>query len=315
MTPTGQPAATPDRSQKIADLCDSWVSAATAGGGLQLGGSTEQYRLRNNGLQPHDFRYPELRAACVGLAKVLLHPGLNTIIDFDHQSLWAWCAEILVGPKGTLFNAGERELHRLMGLACRASLAGVSRPDRQGFEESRARYQMMEPNARELVTHSHEVLAYLAFPVLEGTLRRMGKGYVDYSGNVLAPFQGRTRSYQVGERCSSLGDLLQMLYSLIAGPELKKDLDDFRQHIARLAPGVDAFDTIFQWRNSSLHGSTTHPTIGGTIFTMALLIGLDHVKGDYDAIRGAALQHVAWEMQTAGASGFRSPWSYYPPWI
>ncbi len=135
MTPTGQPTAS-DRSKQIADLCDSWLAAATAAGGLQLGGSTEGFRLRNNGLQPHDFSYAELRAACIGLAKVLLHPGLNTVIDSDHQALWAWCTEILVGPEGKLFDANERELQTLMGLACRSSLAGVSPPGVRGFELS-----------------------------------------------------------------------------------------------------------------------------------------------------------------------------------
>src|SRR2546423_576612 len=114
-----------------------------------------------------------LCAGCSGVAKVRLPPVLTTVIDWAHPALWAWCTEILVGPEGKLFDANERELQTLTGLACRSSLAGVSPPGVRGFELSKRRYELMEPNARELVTHSHDVLAYLAFPVLEGTLKKV----------------------------------------------------------------------------------------------------------------------------------------------
>jgi len=308
-------AASQDRSQLITDLCDSWVGAATGGGGLQLGADTEKFRLRNNGIQAHDLDYAELRATCIGLTKVLLHPGLNTVIDWDHQALWAWCAEVLAGSRAQFFSANERELKDLLGIACRAALAGVSKPGPGGFEEARRRSEMMEPNAQQLVMRAHQVLVYLAFPLLEGILRKVGRNYVDYDGRVLAPFQGRTRQYKVGDRCNSLADLLGLLYSAVASADLKRALTEFRQHLSRLVAGTDPFDTIFEWRNSSLHGSTSLPTIGGTIFTMALLIALDQVEATYQALRSDTLQQVRWELQTGGITHHRSPWSYYPPWV
>jgi hypothetical protein len=127
-----------DRSQEIERLCDAWVAAATpASGGLQIGEGAERYRLLANGIAFHDLTYAELRAACLGLARVLLRPGLNTVIDFDHMLFWAWSAEIFAGSAATYFDDAERESKELFGLACRAALAGTYRPDDQGWKENR----------------------------------------------------------------------------------------------------------------------------------------------------------------------------------
>jgi hypothetical protein len=309
---TGKP---PDRAQLISDLCDSWVAATTGAGGIQIGTASETFRLRNNGLEPHDFTYSEVRAACIGLTRVLLLPGLNTIIDFDHQLLWAWCAEVLIGSHGQFFDANEREVKSLLGLACRASLAGVARPDKSGFEERRRQHELMEPNARELVNHAHEVLSYLSFPLLEGVLRKVAKTYITYDGVVLVPFQGKNRKYEANDRCSNLGDLLRLLEAQIAGPDLRQAVDDLKKHLQLLDPGKDAFDIIFDWRNSSLHGEARLPTIGGTVLSMTLVIALDQIQSNYDALRTEAMKQIAWEVQTASFTVHRSPWAYYPPWI
>lgn len=304
-----------DRTKLISDLCDSWVAAATGAGGIQIGGQSEKFRLRVNGLAPHDFTYPELRAAALGLTRVLLLPGLNTVIDFDHQALWAWCAELLVGSRGTFFSASEHELKGLMGLACRASLAGAARPGRYGFEESRKQYEAMEPNARELVTHSHEVLAYLAFPLLEGVLRKVANQYVTYDGKVLQAFAGKNVQYPAGKRCSNLGDLLRLVESQIAAADLQQALADIQAHLTVLSPQQDPYDLIFEWRNSSLHGSARLPTIGGTVLFIAFVVALDNIKGDYDTLRLDAIKRIGWEVQTTSLTRQRSPWSYYPPWL
>lgn len=308
----GNPA---DRAQLISDLCDSWVAATTGAGAIQIGMASEQFRLRNNGLEPHDFTYAEVRAACIGLTRVLLLPGFNTIIDFDHRLLWAWCTEVLVGSHGQFFDASERDVRSLLGLACRASLAGVTRPDRSGFEESKRQYESMEPNARELVTHAHEVLSYLSFPLLEGVLRKVARTFITYDGVVLVPFQGKNRKYDANDRCNNLGDLLRLLEAQIAGPDLRQALDDLKKHLQLLVPGKDAFDIVYDWRNSSLHGEARLTTIGGTVLSMTLIIALDQIQPNYDALRADVMKQIAWELQTAPLTGHRSPWAYYPPWI
>ncbi len=305
----------PDRAQLISDLCDSWVAATTGGGAIQIGAASEKFRLRNNGLEPHDFTYAEVRAACIGLTRVLLLPGLNTIIDLDHRLLWSWCAEVLVGSHGQFFDANEHELKALLGLACRASLAGVTRPDMSGFEESKRQYELMEPNARELVTHAHEVLSYLSFPLLEGVLRKVAKTHITYDGVVLLPFQGKNRKYEAKDRCSNLGDLLRLLEGQVASPGLQQALADVKKHLQLLDPAKDAFDIVFDWRNSSLHGEVRLPTIGGTVLSMTLVIALDQIQSNYGALRAQVMKQIAWELQTASLTGHRSPWAYYPPWM
>lgn len=299
----------------ISDLCDSWVAAATGAGTIQIGTASEQFRLRSNGLEPHDFTYSEVRAACIGLTRLLLLPGLNTIIDFDHQLLWAWCAEVLVGSHGQFFDANEHDLKSLLGLACRASLAGVQSPDGSSFQKSRQQYELMEPNARELMTHAHEVLSYLSFPLLEGVLRKVGKSYITYDGVVLVPFQVKNRKYEANERCNNLGDLLRLLEAQIASPDLRQALDDLKKHLQRLDPSKDAFDIVYDWRNSSLHGEARLPTIGGTVLSMTLVIALDQIQSTYNALRTEVTKQIAWELQTASLTGHRSPWAYYPPWF
>jgi hypothetical protein len=313
---------TSDRTHEIEDLCDSWLATAmpSEGGGLTIGVATEQFRLRNNGIQFHELRYSELRAACLGLTKVLLHPGLNTVVDLDHKLFWSWCGELFAGSKSSYFGDDEREIKELFGLACRASLAGVYRPDKRGWEEQRDRTAAMEPNARELMHRGHTVLVYLALPLLEAMLKKACHAYVRYDGSVGAQFsvpRGKDRhQYDVGGRISSVRDLLWLLHEEVADLDLVDALDSQRSQIARLEPEKDPFDVLFRWRNSSLHGETSLPTIGGTVFNTAILVALDAVATDYESLRDRVVDQVRWEAQTVqlSASGYRSPWSYYPPY-
>jgi len=308
-----------DRSKEILDLCHSWVSASTAADGtIQISGSSEEFRLRNNGVEFHTLSYNELRAACIGLSRVLLRPGLNTVIDFDHMLFWSWCGEIFASTAASYFGVDEREPQQLFGLACRAALAETYRPDHRGWEENRDRLMAMEPNSRELVTNAHVVLVYLAFPLLEAILRKTCSAYVTPNGSVVTSFDkghGGRGSYSIGDRCSNFGHLLWLLYDRVAGPELVDGLDQQRAGLRALESNTDPFGLLFGWRNSSLHGQTALPTIGGTVYNTAILIALDAVRADYDALREKIVERVRWQAATDQlTSGYRSPWSYYPPW-
>jgi hypothetical protein len=309
-----------DRSQEILELCDSWVKAATPeGGGLQISAAMDNFRLRNNGVVFHELTHAELRAAIFGLTRVLLHPGRNTVIDFDHYLAWSWCAEVFVGTRANYFATDEREPKQLFGLACRAALATTYRPDQEGFEKNRERLRTMEPNTRELVLGSHTLLAYLTFPLLEAILRKTCAAYVTADGKVATAFdvndgRGGRRSYAVGARISNLGHLLWLLYETVADVELVADLDRQRAALTAIEAGVDPFDLLFDWRNSSLHGETTLPTIGGTVLNTAILIALGAVRDDYESLRDTIIEHLKWQLSTQQLSGFRPSWSYYPPW-
>jgi hypothetical protein len=246
---------------------------------------------------------------------VLLRPGLNTIIDHDHELFWSWCGELFAGTKATYFMDSEREVKELFGLACRTALAGISAPGRAGWEEQRDRITQMEPNLRDLVTRKHVVLVYLTLPLLEAILRKTCSQFVAFDGEVRSAFHPRSRSdpYRVGQRCSSMRDLLWLIYDDVAGAEVREGLDFVRRHLSELEPGKDPFDVLFRWRNSSLHGETSLPTVGGTVFNFAILVALDAIAAEYEALRDQIMEQVRWEAQTA-SSDFRSPWSYYPPY-
>ena len=306
----------------IRSLCAAWKEAAIRDGGIAIGGESEQYRLHANGVRFHDLSYQELREAAVGLCDILLLPGLNTIIDRDHELLWSWCGEVLLGRDAPLASTADSEIRELATTTLRASLANVRPPAREAYERARTASDLMEHNAREFLMRAHVVLAYLAFPLLEATARRACSDFVDLRGKVLASFpRASGQQYKVGTTCSSVADLLRLLAST-ASPSLQKDLADICIHIAELdlntspvPTASDGYDIVYRWRNSSLHGEMSLTTIGGTVLTLALLVALDAVRDDYEIHRQAALSRAQRELSAGQTIGrWRpSPYSFYPP--
>jgi hypothetical protein len=296
-----------------------WKVAVTSGGGISLGGSSEQYRLHQNGVRFHDLSFEELRDALVGLTTNLLLPGMNTVIDQDHVLLWSWCGEILLGAKGPLLTQAEPEVSRLAATTLRAALANTRPPTKEAFERSRAASELMEHNERQFLAHAHDALAYLAFPLLEAVTRRACAQYVDLTGKVLIPFpRSSGKTYAVNSRCSSVGDLLQLMLSTVASDGLRADLEELLDHVHALQPETDSGQAvIFVWRNSSLHGEASLPTIGGTVLTLALRIAVDELRDIYPRRKEEAMRRIEWELQTArvGTAWSPSPWNYYPPFL
>src|SRR5215217_116395 len=95
---SSQPMPQPTAAE-IEKLCDDWCTASiTPAGGMAIGANTEKFRLLANGVNFHELSHEQLCAALIGLSKVLLRPGLNTIVHQDHSALWAWCGELLLNP-------------------------------------------------------------------------------------------------------------------------------------------------------------------------------------------------------------------------
>jgi hypothetical protein len=212
-----------------------------------------------------------------------------------------------------------KDLRHLFGLVCRASLA-TSRPLFMDDWEQQRNFSLLlmkhaDHNAQELITHSHEVMGYLTFPLLEAVAKNACGVHLTLDGVVKKPFPRFDGSgnpvgqYGVGARCSSLRDLLWLLMTQIAGPELRAGLLSMRKQIDLLNSGTDSFDLLYRWRNSSLHGHKRWPTIGGTVFGLALLIALDDIRQGHDALKNRVMQRV----RPRAASGMWSQVSYYPP--
>jgi hypothetical protein len=293
-------------SQEIKRLTALWRQAAVSTHGLSIGGQSDKYRLLRNHIGFHELDYDELRTACVELVKLLLLPGANTVIDQDHLWLWAWYAELLLGPEGPLSSRIEPEIHQLARINVGAALVHANPPTRETFDQMREANRLLNDRAKDFMAHSHLALSYLSFPLLEAIARRACPSYVDLNGVVRQSFAraGNSSFYQVGKRCSNLGDVLRLLRDQVADRYLRSDLIELLDHVAGITGSNDGCSAIFIWRNSSLHGETTHQTIGGTIFTLALMISLDGAKGDYATLRAAAIERAK--------HGFPSPFRYFP---
>lgn len=306
----------------ITTLCDEWCNAsATPSGGMSIGANTERFRLLANGVIFHDLNHEAMCAALIGLSKVLLRPGLNTVIDKDHFALWSWSGELLLGARSQLFPSGQREIKSLYEVALHAALAGCRKPDASVKEwQEHSRMQDQQPHhAKQFLMQATLALAYLAFPLLEAVLKRACATFVAFDGKILTPFtvqnkQGNSRNYdpQGGRdrQCSSLRDLLFLHYTTVADPNLKALLDRFRDHITLLDSTLDPFDLLYSWRNQSLHGSTNFQTIGGTVLNLSLLISLFEIRDNFEQHRAIVVEHCRWESEL----NHKSPWSFYPPY-
>ncbi len=302
---------------QIEKLCDDWCAATqAAGGGMAIGRDTEKYRLLANGVVFHELNFEPLCAAITGTTKVLLRPGLNTVVDHDHFALWAWCAELLLSPGSQVFSQDQFEIKSLFETAVHAALANCRRPPANREErKTQSKLIDLQPHhAKYFVQNAHLALAYLSFPLLEAMTKRACSAFVDLSGSVRSKFsiprkKGGVRSYDLGEQCSSLRDLLHLHFSIVAAPQLRSLIDKLRIHLSELDRAQDPFDLVYGWRNDSLHGSASFQTIGGTLLSWSFLISLAELEPSFAMHRQTVLEHCRREAQ----SGYRSPWSFYPP--
>jgi hypothetical protein len=171
---------------------------------------------------------------------------------------------------------------------------------------------------REFGHNAHLALAYISLPLLERVAKLQCSDYVDLSGKVLKPFSiqrpGKSaRRYVVGQSCSSLRDLLNLLHLTVARPSLAADLRSYESHLKTFGNTQAPFDVLYGWRNTLLHGGANYPTIGGTVFNLAVLLLLDRRSADFEVLRDDAWKKVQWELQTSGIANHRPGWSYYPP--
>lgn len=310
-------------ADEIKALCDAWYQAAKKPkGGFAIGGETEKYRLLHNGIQFHELDFEQLVAAISGLTKVLLLPGLNTIVVDDHFHLWSWCSEIILSEEANFLNNNEHEIRDLFETCARASLVRCRKPpsSREELHKQTEIEQQLPHHARYFLQKSSLSLAYLSFPLLESISKKICHSYVGMDGRVIAPFNvpnktGSARKYDPGGRwnqkqCSSLRDLLFLVYNTLSDSNLRTSLTEFRDHISTLDNSEDPFDIVYKWRNQSLHGTTNFQTIGGTLLNLTLLISVHQIAKQYQDVRDKVIKHCRWEAQHE----HKSPWSLYPPY-
>lgn len=309
-------------STDIEKLCDDWcLASTTAEDNIELGTHTEKYRLLQNGIIFHELDHETLCAAVIGLSKVILRPGLHSVIDKDHTELWSWCAEILVGRESNMFSRAQMEIENLYKTAFHAALAHCGAPTGQGNGPAWA-YNIQKNfphHAQQLIFDSSLVLAYLVFPLLEAILKRACAKYLTFDGKIILAFSVTTRYGKIKNydprggkfgypQCSSMRDMLFLHYNFIADPHLKYLLDKFLAHLSSINNSEDPFDMIYDWRNQSLHGSANFATIGGTVLNLSILISLFEIKKSYEELRQRTIERFTWNVD----SPVKAPWSFYP---
>lgn len=302
-------------SQEIRQLTDLWYQTFVQPNGYD-GFGAEQYRLHLNGVAFHELDYDALCTACTCLTKQLLLPGRNSFMNLDHFLLWSWVAELLLERPGPLSHSVDREISQLAETAARAALTNAARPmrPREAFEYRAEVDRLLNRNANYLINHSYIVLSYISFPLLEAVVRRACPTYVDMNGVVQQPFEkANGKLYAVGARCNSVGDMLRLLRDRVAGHELKNNLIEILSHIEKITGVSDGCSVIYDWRNSSLHGETTHQEIGGTVFGLSLIIALSDIEDRYVQLRDAAAARAQQQQLVAQLSASPSPFGFYPP--
>ena len=310
-----------DRSNDIRRMCEEWIEAAHSGGNgsIAIGGSTEKFRLWRNGIQFHEVDLNSVRTAITYLTKTLLLKGYNTIIDFDHKLLWSWLAQVTIG-NNTPNMLNEYQFNELFASVARCSLAGVRNPQdtREEWDRKNQLEKLQEHNSIEMARSSNLLLSYMVFPLLEAICKTTCHSYMNEVGEVIMAFSiprknGSPRLYGIGSKCSSLRDVLFLLESCVTGNTLSY-LSEMKLHINWLTGSTEhQYDTIFDWRNSSLHGHASHSTIGGTILGWCYQVALDGFENDYETRAASALQFAIRESQNYTQSGYRDRYSYYPP--
>lgn len=271
-------------AEEITNLCNKRSAELTApDGSLQIP-AHNKFELLANNVPFHGLGHDALCAAVIGLSKVLLHPGLNSVTDEDHYALWSWCGELLLVNKDDLFPASQWEIKSLYSTCFHAALAECGEGSTTYVKDKSPRH------ARRLVENAGLVLAYLAFPLLEAVLKRACEEYIAFDGQVIKKFSitggnGRKRKYYPNNRCSSLRDLLLLHSTIVAKPKLKILLGKFREHLSMLDGQKDPFDLIYGWRNDSLHGSTNFRTIGGVLLNLSILISIFEIEEKFDEHR------------------------------
>lgn len=308
--------------EEIEELGEKWVTATRNDDGSVSIPANQQHRLLANGIQFHDLDRDGLRAAARATTRVLLLPGLNMMVDQDHITFWSWMTEVVSEQvrarellEGWPTSREDSELTRLWHLCYRAAAAS-----------STADWARMDVNARELIGGGHTVLAYLSLPLVEGIGRRSCSEYVAMDGLVLKDFTllSSNRSYRANgkRRCNSIGDIVKLTMQ-VGSSELASDLEYIERHLHELGEpdDTDGWAVLNRWRNSSLHGEASFPTVGGTLFNVAALMVLDWYD-DYENTRQQALRCSIQEIQSARAHKqlgaatehyLRSHWSFYPP--
>lgn len=242
-------------------------------------------------IKVHDLDFDGLEMVCYRLTNVLTSTSkdhMTVKINVEHFKFWAWMGQIVSASDGNpieYFSSEEFQLKELFYHTIRCALVSGEQRD----------INILTLDQYEMASGSLRSVSYLSFPLLEGMLRKVCNNYVDYSGNVIQEFTinyspDKSKTYKIGDNCRSIKNMLYLYQSKIIDDSTK--LDCLLQDVHKLSSNGDhAFQTIYNWRNSSLHGNRkAFVNIGGIVLNISLFILLDSIKNKYGTYQERALR-------------------------
>ena len=297
---------------EIKRMLDDWYLAMTADGGLTVSDHTESFGLLAQGVKFHELSFDALTMAISASTKFVIWPNGNHFGYFDNYRLWAWCAELLVGADAKVFSAQEKDIENLLKLCFNCALVGYGE-QAANREEHEARNNVtfsLPIHSRNFLWKASNIAPYLMLPALEAAAKRFCSEYVDLDGTVRKEFSIGKHDYKPAQppktkTCSKIEHYLLLLRDQIADDRLRNLINIQCADIQRIS-GLDAFQTINKWRNSSLHGSEHYHAIDGAILNMCCLIFVYQLKDTFDTRKQKALQicNHFWSTGTV-------EWSFY----
>jgi len=281
----------------ILRLCDTWRTAYVRpdGSGVE-DDSTRHLRLLANGIRFHELDIDELEAACVGLTETMVpRTPLGGYLCSDHHQLWSWCSQVLLtAPLNQLMPVSDDFVHQLLEASACLIVGGKSHVLAPAAIKDSKDYDWC---LNRLVQKNLFVLKFLAYPLLESLLRAHCCNFIQVDGTVTMQFSvqkenGLMRTYNPGNRCSSLRDLFILLQQSIASAELFWALHRLTTHFQQLEPTTPFFDLLYDWRNSTLHGADEITAVSGVVFNLCLLLCLEFLRIDYTMCRQHAIETI-----------------------
>ncbi len=165
------------------------------------------------------------------------------------------------------------------------------------------------------------ILAFAAFPFLEGVTRRALPEYMDHEGRTRKSFELGENRYGVGKTISNLSVALTLLERENQPNDLGARLSALREEISRRGASEetrtvsgenrDLYSILFKHRNSNLHGGAHIAHAGLAALLLATLISLGSLRNQFAHVCQVA--RTASRMQApADPLGAWPQWVFYP---
>ncbi|WP_155631932.1 hypothetical protein [Burkholderia cepacia] len=313
--------------KEILDLSDRYVKSVVLPDGGVVFNKDDHMRLLSNGANFPNFSHSSLCAALAASVKTISPTKNIYYIHEDHLAMWSWSAQIVAHCDTEYFEMEEMDLKELVQAIVHTFKARNNTPEHpprdqfpytaEGSKEFASRRLAalkrvkLPSSIEQYLQFKTNIGSYLSFPLLEGILKKRCCDYVDYSGGVRKDFsvpgRSKCRNYVTGGRISSVGDLLHLYFDAVANEFERKYFGIIMDHLNSFSEDEHPFSMVYRWRNQTLHGEFSHVTVGGVLFSMAMLIAISSLGDRFEALRIKRKSLV--EFAPPGTA----PWIFYPP--